>query len=393
MNRFVLAVVACLWLPGAMANNLYHASIPLDNGAQTSQQAAKKQGLNAVLTKVSGQREVPDNPAVKQALQDVDSFITQLGYGESAGQTDGTAQRTLEVGFDSQQIRKVLRDAGLPLWGSPRPSVLVWLVDAREGERQIIWEQSDHPVIERLRNKAAARGLPVFIPVGDFDDLMAISSSDLWGGFIQPVEQASQRYQPDGIVIGKLTEQGIRWQFFPDASQMSMSQERGQARDAQAMIDMVADYYADQTGVLLDQHDESASIVIAIAGVSSGKDYVALEQTLAGLNALQNVHLGELKDDTLVFDARLAASEQALINELTANREIRLMAPQERAMRMNNATEPRVSGEGQDSMVPVSEGGSEPVNQMPNENDRMATLSASERTMDKRLWFVWQPSQ
>lgn len=167
----------------------------------------------------------------------------------------------------------------------------------------------------------------------------------------------------------------------------------GQARDAQAMIDMVADYYADQTGVLLDQHDESASIVIAIAGVSSGKDYVALEQTLAGLNALQNVHLGELKDDTLVFDARLAASEQALINELTANREIRLMAPQERAMRMNNATEPRVSGEGQDSMVPVSEGGSEPVNQMPNENDRMATLSASERTMDKRLWFVWQPSQ
>ncbi|OOF35109.1 DUF2066 domain-containing protein [Salinivibrio costicola] len=391
MNRFLLALIACVWLPSAMASPLYHASIPLDNGAQTSQQAAKKQALIAVLTKVSGQREVSDNPAVEQAQQDVDGFISQLGYGESKDQSDGAAQRTLEVGFDSQKIRAVLRQAGLPLWGSPRPAVLVWLVDDRDGDRQIIWEQSGRPVIDQLRDAAAIRGLPVLIPVGDFDDLMAISSSDLWGGFIDPVEQASQRYQPDGIVIGKLTEQGIRWQFFPDTSDMQSDQTRGQANNAQAMIDTIADYYAEQTGVVLDNDDERASLQIAIAGMDNGDDYVDLERTLAGLNALQQVHLAELNDDTLIFDVRLAASQQALINELTANRHIRLMTPQEREARTMAPAEEQDSTMLEDkSETAVSDTDSDKqTTELLFATPALTDSRDADSTDNQRLWFVW----
>ncbi|OOE48323.1 DUF2066 domain-containing protein [Salinivibrio kushneri] len=386
MNRFVLAFIACLWLPSALANDLYHASIPLDNGAQTSQQAAKKQGLSAVLTKVSGQRNLSDNPAVKQALQEVDSLITQLGYGEHEQGADGATQRTLEVGFDSQQVREILRQAGLPLWGSPRPSVLVWLVDDRGLERQIIWEQSERPVIDELRQAAALRGLPVLIPVGDFDDLMAISSSDLWGGFIQPVEQASERYQPDGIVIAKLTDQGIRWQLFPEANQMQTNQTRGQASDASAMIHSLADYYAQQTGVILDQDEDSASVVIAIGGIESGDDYVALEKTLANLNAVQSVHLRKLNDHTLVFDAQLAASQQALIKELTANREVRLMTMQEQEA-YTARTSPTASESANTAQPAVElEQGDQAVEQ--GESDLVPEPQPS---AEKRLWFVWQP--
>ncbi|OOE76862.1 DUF2066 domain-containing protein [Salinivibrio sp. ML290] len=389
MNRFVLALIACLWLPSALANDLYHASIPLENGAQTSQQAAKKQGLSAVLTKVSGQRNLSDNPAVKQALQEVDSLITQLGYGES--DTAGEAPtRTLEVGFDSQQVREILRQAGLPLWGSPRPSVLVWLVDDRGLERQIIWEQSERPVIDKLRQAAALRGLPVLIPVGDFDDLMAISSSDLWGGFIQPVEEASERYQPDGIVIAKLTDQGIRWQLFPEANQMQTNQTRGQARDAAAMIHSLADYYAQQTGVILDQNDDSASVVIAVGGINNGNDYVALEKTLANLNAVQGVHLRKLNDDTLVFDAQLAASQQALIKELTANREVRLMTSQEQEAYTAN-TSPTAS-DAQHTTLPADELEQGERAGEQGESDSTQTLVPDPQpSAEKRLWFVWQP--
>ncbi|WP_116644309.1 DUF2066 domain-containing protein [Salinivibrio sp. HTSP] len=389
MNRFVLAFIACLWLPSALANDLYHASIPLDNGAQTSQQAAKKQGLSAVLTKVSGQRNLSDNPAVKQALQEVDSLITQLGYGEHEQGADGATQRTLEVGFDSQQVREILRQAGLPLWGSPRPSVLVWLVDDRGLERQIIWEQSERPVIDELRQAAALRGLPVLIPVGDFDDLMAISSSDLWGGFIQPVEQASERYQPDGIVIAKLTDQGIRWQLFPEANQMQTNQTRGQASDASAMIHSLADYYAQQTGVILDQDEDSASVVIAVGGIESGDDYVALEKTLANLNAVQSVHLRKLNDDTLVFDAQLAASQQALIKELTANREVRLMTMQEQEA--YTASKSPIASEAANTEPAVElEQGDQALEQ--GESDSTQTLVPEPQpSAEKRLWFVWQP--
>ncbi|OOE80966.1 hypothetical protein BZG25_04850 [Salinivibrio sp. ML198] len=389
MNRFVLALIACLWLPSALANDLYHASIPLENGAQTSQQAAKKQGLSAVLTKVSGQRNLSDNPAVKQALQEVDSLITQLGYGES-DTAGGAPTRTLEVGFDSQQVREILRQAGLPLWGSPRPSVLVWLVDDRGLERQIIWEQSERPVIDKLRQAAALRGLPVLIPVGDFDDLMAISSSDLWGGFIQPVEQASERYQPDGIVIAKLTDQGIRWQLFPEANQMQTNQTRGQARDAAAMIHSLADYYAQQTGVILDQNDDSASVVIAVGGINNGNDYVALEKTLANLNAVQGVHLRKLNDDTLVFDAQLAASQQALIKELTANREVRLMTSQEQEAYTAN-TSPTASDAQHTTQPAVELEQGEKAGEQGESDSTQTLVPDPQPSAEKRLWFVWQP--
>ncbi|OOE90941.1 DUF2066 domain-containing protein [Salinivibrio sharmensis] len=390
MNRFVLAFIACLWLPSALANDLYHASIPLDNGAQTSQQAAKKQGLSAVLTKVSGKRNLSNNPAVKQAQQEVDSLITQLGYGERDQGADGATQRTLEVGFDSQQVREILRKAGLPLWGSPRPSVLVWLVDDRGVERQIIWEQSERPVIDKLREAAALRGLPVLIPVGDFDDLMAISSSDLWGGFIQPVEQASERYQPDGIVIAKLTEQGIRWQLFPDANQMQTNQTRGQASDATAMIHSLADYYAEQTGVILDQSEDSASVVIAVGGIENGDDYVALEKTLAALNAIQGVHLRELNDHTLVFDARLAASQQALVKELTANREVRLMTTQEQEAYTASTSQAASKKENTAQPDADLEQGDETAVQAVSDSTQTAAPEP-QPSAEKRLWFVWQP--
>ncbi|OOF24920.1 hypothetical protein BZJ19_10680 [Salinivibrio proteolyticus] len=384
MIRFVMAVMAMLWLPSVFANNLYHASVPLDNGAQTSQQAAKQQGLLDVLVKVSGQRDIADNPSVQNRLNDVDGLITQVGYGETARTENSESVRTLEVGFDSQQVQALLRDAGLPLWGTPRPSVLVWLVDDRGAEREIVWEQSDVALVDALRDSAAKRGLPVLVPVGDFDDLMAISASDLWGGFIGPVSDASQRYQADGIVIAKLTPQGIRWQFFPDASDLQSDQQRGQG-DSAAMINAVADYYATRTAVVFDQDDDSQAVTLAIAGVQGGDDYVQLERTLAGLNALQSAHLAELEGDTLRFTVRLAASQQALINELTANREIRLMTPQER---LDYAGSEKMETSPQQPAGSALDSSDEGV-RLNNEPTLEGDVLAED---DTTLWFVWQSS-
>ncbi|ODQ00903.1 DUF2066 domain-containing protein [Salinivibrio sp. SS2] len=384
MIRFVMAMMAMLWLPSAFASNLYHASVPLDNGAQTSQQAAKQQGLLDVLVKVSGQRDIADNPSVQNRLNDVDGLITQLGYGETARTENNESVRTLEVGFDSQQVQALLRDAGLPLWGTPRPSVLVWLVDDRSAEREIVWEQSDVALVDALRDSAAKRGLPVLVPVGDFDDLMAISASDLWGGFIGPVSDASQRYQADGIVIAKLIPQGIRWQFFPDASDLQADQQRGQG-DSAAMINAVADYYATRTAVVFDQNDDSQAVTLAIAGVQGGDDYVQLERTLAGLNALQSAHLAELEGDALRFTVRLAASQQALINELTANREIRLMTPQERLDYAGSEKMETSPQQPAGSALDSSEEGVRLNNEQTLEGDVLAED-------DTTLWFVWQAS-
>jgi hypothetical protein len=80
------------------------------------------------------------------------------------------------------------------------------------------------------------------------------------------------------------------------------------------------------------------------------------------------VHLAELNDDTLIFDVRLAASQQALINELTANRHVRLMTPQEREART------MAPAEEQDSTIATP---------------ALTDSRDADSTDNQRLWFVW----
>ncbi|MBO0216816.1 DUF2066 domain-containing protein, partial [Vibrio sp. Vb2880] len=91
-----------------------------------------------------------------------------------------------------------------------RANILLCMVEERGYDRNIAWEHSESSNVAALRSAAKLRGLPITIPVGDFDDVTGVNVSDLWGGFIEPIGQASQRYPADAVLVVRAQGEQIR---------------------------------------------------------------------------------------------------------------------------------------------------------------------------------------
>lgn len=169
---FLLLAVIALPLKAATVTDLYNAQVVLPSNDQQADTQARQQGLEQVLIKVSGQRDIAKNSYIKKAMAKPDSYISQYGYAQQQG------QRVLNLTFSQSDIQKLLSSARAPIWNQ-RPNVLVWMVDDAHQDCQIVWDQSSNVALTDMRQMAKERGLPLTLPIGDFDDVTAISASNL----------------------------------------------------------------------------------------------------------------------------------------------------------------------------------------------------------------------
>lgn len=295
------------------ATNLYHASVVLDEAnSADNEQLAKQQALQQVLVKVSGQRNITDNPVIKKALGN-SAFISQIGFGEENG------QHILSVTYDSKQIYNLLVQAKAPVWSEPRPELTVWVVQDAPSGRQIVWEQSNSPLVSELKADAERRGLPVLVPVGDFQDVTAVDVADIWGGFLGPVTEASKRYETAGILIARVRSNGVSWTLVPDTKRQQKPVEgRASGSVAQSfaqMVNSVADYYASRNSVVLGGESEGSQLV-AFDGVDSARDFFALEKLLAQMNSVGSVTIDRIQNGEVRFRLVLLAPVSVFTNEL-----------------------------------------------------------------------------
>ncbi|WP_325891910.1 DUF2066 domain-containing protein [Grimontia sp. NTOU-MAR1] len=317
---FVLALV--LGQTSAMATSLFSAEVVLDDSDAATEQAAKKAAFVDVLIRASGQSEVGNNPVIQKTLPTVNQYITQLGYGDVDG------QRSLVLGFDDRKIRTLLTQAQATYWGTPRPEILFWLVEDNASQRNVVWEQSVSPLINELKAEGERRGLPVLMPVGDFDDVVAVSIPDLWGGFAGPIAQASARYNPAGVAVVKVRNNGISWQLFPNAVNIGKDapvEGRASGTPEQAfatMIDEMADFYSARLAVNLGVADSDAK-VLEVSGLDDAEDFFVIERTLKGLNSVASLRLESIIEGTATFRVSLLASEDIFHNEMMVDRRLR----------------------------------------------------------------------
>ena len=217
----ILAIVASpAW--AVEVASLYTAQVPLDQEEADPRSLAYEMALVDVLQRVSGSELASDPAMIELLFPDPSIYVVQFRRGEDD---------TLLVSFDGGAIEEVLRAAGQTVWGSDRPLTLVWLaVDWGQGEREIIG--ADDPqrrqdqarsidrnrlLRQRVLDIAERRGLPVVFPLLDTVDLQNISFSDIWGGFDEALVAASQRYDADSILVGRIratSNQRNRWSYY-----------------------------------------------------------------------------------------------------------------------------------------------------------------------------------
>ncbi|WP_394127683.1 DUF2066 domain-containing protein [Vibrio hepatarius] len=317
MRHLALLVLGLVTLPAMALTNvdLYRSEVVLDQEAKNADSDARIEGMKEVIVRASGDRDAVANEVVKKALRQNSQYLTQISYG----QLDG--EQTLRMGFSAPHIRSLLSQAQLPVWPAARANILVWLVE-EQTDRNIIWEHSPSAVLEQLKSQADKRGLPLTVPVGDFDDITGVAVSDLWGGFIQPVGAASQRYPVDAVLVVKAQGNSLRWTLYDQkpatigvTRQAPLSGSNNGEDAAVKMVNQLSDYYAKKTAVVV-ANESSEAIKVRFTELSDAVGFFTLENKLKKLSSVASIDILKIQGNQVTFNVHLLSSPEEFKQEV-----------------------------------------------------------------------------
>ncbi|MCG9646965.1 DUF2066 domain-containing protein [Vibrio brasiliensis] len=318
MRQLALLVLGMIALPAMALTNvdLYRTEIVLDQTVDNADAQARAEGMKEVIVKASGDRNAVTNPVVQKALKQSAQYLAQLSYGQANG------EQTLRMGFSAPHIRSLLSQAQLPVWPAARANLLVWLVEEGHADRNIVWEHSNSAVLTQMQAEAEKRGLPLTVPVGDFDDITGVAVSDLWGGFIQPVGQASQRYPVDAVLVVKAQGNSLRWTLYDQkpatigiTRQAPLSGSNNGADAADKMINQISDYYAKKSAVVVAS-ESSQAIKVRFTELNDAVGFFTLENQLKKLSSVASLDILKIQGNQVTFNVHLLSSEQEFEQEV-----------------------------------------------------------------------------
>jgi hypothetical protein len=200
--------VGCLSLMSLPAvaetvNNLYQVREPVSGQTPDEKTRATQAALETLVIRLTGDPKAVQNGGLAEVRKDPQQIISQYGY-------DAGPPESLQVDFDPASTERVMRQAGLPLWGTNRPVIMAWwLNDATDGANLVGDGQAS---AEPLRRAAQHRGLPLRLPLADLGEQGIGNAKTLDGNNVGPLKEASERYGSDAILAVHAQENGGQWQ-------------------------------------------------------------------------------------------------------------------------------------------------------------------------------------
>jgi hypothetical protein len=298
---------------------LFTAMVPYNREARNPRKDAYNLALAEILLRVSGSGLSNDTTAIRELFPNPDAYVMQFRPG---------ANDTLWVSFDGQAIEQTLRNAGQTVWGVDRPLTLVWLaVDWGGGSREII--AADDPdrterqsrsidrnkrLRERILDIAGRRGLPLVFPLLDTIDLQSVTFSDIWGGFDEQIIDASDRYDVNSILIGRIGASSGRresWNYYFSGD------ERSWNGSPESVIGNVADLLAAEFAIGGDAPIES--VALSVSGVASVEVYGSLQSLLAGVSLIESFVITEVAGDRVSYRVNVRGGADRLSRALRFN--------------------------------------------------------------------------
>lgn len=318
MRYLALLMIGLMSMPAFALTkvNLYQAEVVVDEQQDNADNAARAEGLQQVIVRASGDKDAINNSVVKKALGRTSQYLNQISYVQQGD------NKVVRMGFSETNVRTLLTQAQLPYWPQQRANVLVWLVEESDYDRSINWEDSDSPLLKQLRESASERGLPITVPVGDFDDITGVQISDLWGGFTRPISQASQRYATDAVLVIRAQGSDLRWTLYDQKADNMISApkapQNGRASGNDAitqMVDELSDYYARQNAVVVNG-ESSQAVLAAFKPVNGAIAFFTLEEQLQSLSSVAALDIMNIQGNEVTFKVHLLTSEAEFEQEV-----------------------------------------------------------------------------
>lgn len=300
-----LVLLACLPAQAARVENLFSAEVVVEDTSEEVREAGIKTAFGKVLVRVTGSRAAALRPELLGLAETSASLVQAFRYRRDNGAV------ILTVAFDGEATQQRVRSLGVPVWGAERPAVLVLVaVDYGGGRRSVLAADSEGQAAETIRAAALERGLPVNLPLMDAQDRERMSFGDIWGGFLESLDAAAERYSPDALLIGRARRLAggglsVDWRLQFGAEVLS---ERGGLGDG---VEIAADYFARQFSVGGDSVS-AQDVTLEVAELGTLKSYASVMRHLRGLPVIENFELTGLAGDSAFFKLRLRGSQEQL---------------------------------------------------------------------------------
>lgn len=310
--------------------SLYDAEVEVQGRDPGERQAAFGKALAVVLGRMTGQRNVGAIPGTAALLGDAPRYVQQYRYLES--ETDPRRYH-LRIRFDGQALEQDLIKAGLPVWGPQRPAVLVWLAVEGPGRRYIVAEGGGEPVREAMERVAQLRGVPLMFPLLDLQDRRGLSEADILGGFDEPVREASRRYRPDAVLIGRAKGLSdgfwrIRWRFYLGDQGLDWGSEGGDlVVAAEEGVQRLATVLGERLAIR-ERAQPAGGVVLSVEGVDGLQDYARLDAYLGGLGQIGAFHPYRIEAGRISYWLRLKGDARDLERLIGLGDTLERAAPQ-----------------------------------------------------------------
>ncbi len=313
-------------------------------------------GLAEVLVKVSGHEETLQSEPIQAMLVQAEQYLVQFSYqdnplaevelsaeSETVSGTAGVSNASQEgegadglpkryrltMQFDSASVMQVLNQAQQAVWGTNRPSVLIWLA-IEGGNRRFIVNSDDNPLLtELLESSAERRGVPVTLPLMDLKDEQLITVSDIWGQFGDRISAASVRYSADATYTGRFYKDGkgkwqARWllRIGKERKTIALNNARleGLFRDS---VDVLAEELANKYAVV-NKLGKAGEYRFAVKGVESVEGYARLNRYLNSLQVVERVEVTRLDDAAIGYKVVLKGNSDQFLSVLKLDSFLRL---------------------------------------------------------------------
>jgi hypothetical protein len=316
-------------------NKLYSASVPIASQQKQDRLLGFDQALSMVLVKVSGKfNEImaPDfintllpaeplvqtfsyreNPEYQKFMQSQSLLVVDKALEEhedsdainsmGADVVDEIAPTNfpfpylLDVSFAQSIVEKKMTEHGLPIWGSVRPSVLIWVASEQKGERSIVGTSDQSELVENLLLLGDQRGVPLYLPVADLQDVSEIEVDDLWGLFPESVDQASKRYNADAVVMMRVyqSDDGLwsaNWSLnLKQTIEVGAQYSSSLPKLLEALVADLAEKLSSHYAVIKIPGEEGGVFNLEVDQVNTFADYIDIQQYLTSLPPVASMQM------------------------------------------------------------------------------------------------------
>jgi uncharacterized protein len=315
-------------------SGLYQASAPVTDESTAKRKPAIKQALIQVLIKLTGDRNIAKTGGVGPLIDQPDRFVQQYRYQQVADKNNPQIQsKELWVQFDENALNNALRSYGLNIWGKERPAILVWLAHEKNSNRQLVSFEENPEYINMLDRHASSRGVALIFPLLDLEDTSQMNVSDVWGGFKEPVMNASQRYQSDVVFTGKLSQTlptlwELEWTAYLNGQEMKWT-SRGELAEMvlEEGINELTDRLASQYVNTFSSGTEV--LQLTVSNINNLDAYAKTLSYIESIQAVTEVQVKKVTENEVLFEVISHGGVNAINQTIALGKTLELVSNNE----------------------------------------------------------------